>query len=121
MTTGVVSLGKTRNRRAKKPKPPSAAGTARMSSGITITAGDSPLRRRVIAARLAEEHDHDEPRHVERGQECGESAEQENREVLLVSQRQDRVLAEKSAERRTADQRERADEKGQESERHLLP
>ena len=33
-------MGKTRKRFAKKPNPPSAAGMARMSSGIVMTGGD---------------------------------------------------------------------------------
>ena len=80
-------------------------------SGIVMTGGDSRPVARAVAARLAEEHDDNQARHVERGQECGESANGENRQVAFVGERENRVLAEESAERRTADQRQRADEK----------
>ena len=66
-------------------------------------------RSRRIAPRFSEEHNENQPHHVERGQECGEKTKQKNRRVVFVGESEDCVLAEESAERRTTDQRQRAD------------
>ena len=66
-------------------------------------------RARLVAARLAEEHDHHQSQHVERGQKGREKREPKDRRIFFVGEREDRVLAEEPAEWRKADQRERAD------------
>ena len=62
---------------------------------------------------LPKKNDDEEARYVKRGQKRGEKREREDRHVALIGEREDRVLAEESAERRAPDQRERADGKGQ--------
>src|SRR4029077_13117334 len=55
--------------------------------------------------------------HIESSQERGEQRHGENRQVMFVGDRENRVLTEKSAERRTADQRQRARTEGGKSDR----
>ena len=43
----------------------------------------------LIAARTPEEGDHDQPRHVKRGQQRGESAERENRRVAFIGEQEE--------------------------------
>src|SRR4030095_4623816 len=64
---------------------------------------------RGIAPWFAEKNNKNLPRNVKRSQECGRQADDEDRHVALEGEREDVVLAEKTAEWRTTDQRQRAD------------
>ncbi len=73
----------------------------------------------MLAAGFAEE-DHDEKsRHVKGGEEGGEEREIEDGGVLLQRDGEDGILAEETAERRAADEGERADEEGAEGDAQL--
>src|SRR5262249_2849379 len=62
---------------------------------------------RTVAAWIAEKDNDEHAYHVEGGQKRGEQRHCENRQVVLVGHSEKRVLTEKSAERRTAEQRQR--------------
>ena len=68
---------------------------------------------RVLAASFTEEDDHDQTHHIERGQESREQPQPKNGAILLVSDCEDCVLAEESAEGGKADQGERSDHESQ--------
>ena len=82
---------------------------ARTTSGMVMTGGASSQCCTASHSRFPEENNENEPHHVERGQECGEKTERENRRIAFVGDGEDRVFAEKSAEPREAGQRKRAD------------
>jgi hypothetical protein len=74
---------------------------------------------RAVAAWVTEEDNDEHAYHVEGSQERGEQCHGENRQVAFVRDRENRVLTEKSAERRTADQRQRARAEGSKSDGSL--
>src|SRR5207247_6052835 len=63
---------------------------------------------RGLAARFAKEHNDEQAHDVKGRQKRYEQTDDEDRHVSLVSECDDRVLAEKSAEGRATDQRQRA-------------
>src|SRR5712691_1802139 len=60
---------------------------------------------------MPKENDDEQTRAIERGQEGSADGEDEDRHVLLVGERHDRVFTEKSAERWTTHQGESPDQK----------
>ena len=116
--TAASSRREARKFRAKNANPPSVARIASTINGIVITDGDSDLRAR-FAAWVTEEDDDEQADHVEGSQERGEQRHGEDRQVAFIGDRENRVLAEKSAERRTADQRQRARSEGEKGDRKL--
>ena len=82
--------------------PPITLNTARIRSGQIMTGGDSCAWPAASDFRRAEERDEDQPEHVERRQRRHDSAQNEQREAVLRSLREDAVLAEEAAERRHA-------------------
>src|SRR5207245_2540098 len=73
-----------------------------------------------VAAWCHEEDDHEEAYYVESRQERCEQRHSENRRVAFVGERKNCVLAEKPAEWRTADQRQRANNKTNKRDRKFL-
>ena len=69
-----------------------------------MTGGDSRPSRALRCVGYRKDND-EHAYHVEGSQERGEQRHGENRQVVFVGDRENRVLTEKSAERRTADQR----------------
>src|SRR6476469_1059676 len=101
------SVGSLRKFRAKNVNPPSVARIASTINGIVMTGGDSRPSL-ALSLRGLPKKTMTSMYHIESGQERGEQCHGENRQVVFVGDCENRILTEKSAERRTADQCQRA-------------
>src|SRR6516225_8768746 len=68
---------------------------------------------------MTEKSHHEQARDIERREEGGKKGDREDRAVLFVSERKDRVLGKKAAERWAANQGQRADREGEERDRQM--
>src|SRR5713101_4317459 len=64
-----------------------------------------------MTARLAKKNNYQQACDIKRGQQRGAQSDNKDRHVVFVGERQNRVLAKKSAERRATHEREGADQK----------
>src|SRR5206468_9723094 len=80
--------------------------------GFVALAGD-------FAARVAEKDDHKQADNVKGRQKSRKQTHHEDQHVAFVSDRENCVLAEKSAERRTTDQGQRTGTKGEKCDRKI--
>ena len=75
---------------------------------------------RGFAARLAEEGDGEEARHVERGEECGREADAEERLIMGECREEDRILREETGQAGTTCESKRAEGERRSRDAHRL-